>query len=183
MKMMRQTHIKIQTYRSNEPVTNEFLCKTVLWPMTMYPQIIRHTIVRQEMMQIMVVQECSISTTIKVNGMGKGKIRYPLLPNPLTDRYQNLYMWLRRGLGGYQPSRCKILSRSDHEGFRSRVICLLVSFVFLGYSETPRRISTENTPKDAVPCKDMPLGYAFMVSKPKLQMSISLSQRPDFDGT
>jgi len=41
LKMMRQTHIKIQTYRNNERVTNEFLCRIVLcvgswnsWPRT-----------------------------------------------------------------------------------------------------------------------------------------------------
>jgi len=30
LKKMKQTHIRIQTYRNNERVTNEFLCKTVL---------------------------------------------------------------------------------------------------------------------------------------------------------
>jgi len=30
LKMMRQMHIKNQTYKNNERVTNEFLCKTVL---------------------------------------------------------------------------------------------------------------------------------------------------------
>jgi len=96
--------------------------------------------------------------------------------NPLTNRHQNLRTWLGRGY----LSSCKISPRSD-EGFRfcacaiSRIKLftrLFVRFfVFWGFfisstAKTLARILTQNTSKDAVPHKDVPLG----VAKPKVKL-------------
>ena len=105
-----------------------------------------------------VVQECC-----KGDEAGQWRMKKvpPPRPNPVCDRNTNGRMWLRRG----PLHLCKSSSRSA-QAFR---FCACVTlrtknvsfFSFFGFlqlatAKGPGRILTQNTPKHAVPPKDVP---------------------------
>ena len=83
----------------------------------------------------------------------------PPRPNPVSDSNTNRHRWLRRG----PLHLCKSSSRSAQAcrlracmTLRTKNVLVFLGFLQLATAKGPGRILTQNSPKHAVPPKDVP---------------------------
>ena len=100
-----------------------------------------------------------VRATTRVNGETKNLTPPPPRSNPISDSHKSWQRWLRRG----PLHLCKSSSQSTQAyrfcacvTLRTKNVLVFFGFLQLARAKGTERILTHNTPKHAVPPKDVP---------------------------